>query len=406
MSEWSLAHAPRAWQVTALDTWLCSQRGIVEVVTGGGKTIFAFLTMLALKAQVPGLRTLIIVPSVALADQWVVALQDELSVSPEQIGVLGGGERPSPDHQIVVAVINSARGRTSDIAAEGPTLLIVDECHRVGSEKNASALTGSFIATLGLSATPEREYDDGYSTFIQPALGSVIYRYGYIEASRDNVITSFNLTNVEIPMLEGENTEYERLSKAIAKATRSLINEADSEGLKRLLIRRASVVNRFTLRVPAAVRIVDQNLGVRSIVFHERVADAERIAELLSQRGHSVTLYHAGIAPEVRREHLRRFRSGIYDVLVCCRALDEGTNVPETALAVIASGTASRRQRIQRLGRILRPAAGKGHADVYTLFATAEERNRLLEESNQLSEIAGIRWMRMKTEGSNGAAAA
>ena len=136
------------------------------------------------------------------------------------------------------------------------------------------------------------------------------------------------------------------------------------------------------------------------------MADAERIAELLEERGHNVTLYHAGIAPQVRREHLRRFRSGVYDVLVCCRALDEGTNVPETALAVVASGTASRRQRIQRLGRILRPARGKQHADVFTLFATAEERDRLIDESQQLSDIAGVRWQRMKTEGAHGAAAA
>lgn len=406
MSEWRLIYSPRSWQEQALASWLSARRGIVEVVTGGGKTVFAFQVMLALRTQTPELRTLIIVPSVALADQWNVALQDELSVPPEQIGVLGGGERPAADQPIVIAVVNSARGRTADLAANGPTLLIVDECHRVGSEKNASALIGSFAATLGLSATPEREYDEGYADFIEPALGGVIYRYGYVEAARDKVITAFNLTNVELPMLEGETAEYMRLSKAIAQARRSAISDGDDERVRRLLIRRAAVVNRITFRVPAAVRIVDRHPGVRSIVFHERVADAERIAQLLDERGHNVTLYHAGIAPQVRREHLRRFRSGVYDVLVCCRALDEGTNVPETALAVVASGTASRRQRIQRLGRILRPAAGKAHADVYTLFATVEERDRLLEESEQLSDIAGVRWMRMKTEGAHGAAAA
>ena len=184
------------------------------------------------------------------------------------------------------------------------------------------------------------------------------------------------------------------------------MGDADDDRVKRLLIRRAAVVNRFTYRVPVAVRIVDRNPGVRSIVFHERVPDAERIAQLLIEREHNVTLYHAGINPQVRREHLRRFRAGIYDVLVCCRALDEGTNVPETSLAVVASGTASRRQRIQRLGRILRPARGKAQAEVYTLFATVEERDRLLDESQQLSDIASVRWMRMRTEGSHGATAA
>ena len=310
MSDWQLAYAPRDWQVHALETWLRSRRGIVEVVTGGGKTVFAFQAMQALRRDIPDLRTLVIVPSVALADQWAVAMQDELRVSPEQIGVLGGGERPMADQPIVVAVVNSARGRSAEIAVEGPTLLIVDECHRVGSEKNATALAGSFAATLGLSATPERDYDEGYADFIEPALGPVIYRYSYVEAARDKVITPFNLTNIELPMLEAESAEYERLSKSIARARRQALNDADDERVRKLLIRRAAVVNRITFRVPAAVRIVDQHPGVRSIVFHERVADAERIADLLAARGHNVTLYHAGIAPQVRRRAPAAFPSG------------------------------------------------------------------------------------------------
>ncbi len=406
MSEWHLNLTPRAWQIAALDLWRAKRRGIVEVVTGGGKTVFAFQAMKTLRDEIPDLRTLIIVPSLALADQWVVSLQEELSVPAGDIGVLGGGEKPGEDQSIVVAVVNSARGKSVALSESGPTFLIVDECHRVGSEKNATALEGTFVATLGLSATPEREYDEGYSDFIEPAIGGVIYAYDYVQASKDGVIASFNLTNIEIPIQDAELAEYERLSRSIARARREAMGDPDDERVRHLLMRRAAAVNRFTYRIPAAVRIIDRNPGVRSIVFHERVPDAERIAALLSKRGHNVTLYHAGIDPQVRREHLRRFRVGIYDVLVCCRALDEGTNVPETALAVVASGTASRRQRIQRLGRILRPAKGKGHADVFTLFATSEERDRLVAEAEKLSEVAKVRWQRMKIEGDHGAAAA
>lgn len=406
MSEWRLNLQPRDWQVAALERWLPARRGIVEVVTGGGKTVFAFQAIQALSEQIEGLQTLVIVPSLALADQWVVSLQEEFSVPAASIGVLGGGEKPAEGQNVIVAVVNSARGKSEALSEVAPTFLIVDECHRVGSEKNATALAGTFVATLGLSATPEREYDEGYSQFIEPALGAVIYQYDYVQASKDGVIASFNLTNIEIPIQPEEEAEYTRLSRAIARARREAVERGDEERVRHLLMRRAAVVNRFGYRVPAAVRIIDRNPGVRSIVFHERVPDAEKIAALLKKRGHNVTLYHAGIDPQVRREHLRRFRVGVYDVLVCCRALDEGTNVPETALAVVASGTASRRQRIQRLGRILRPARGKTHADVYTLFATSEERERLIAESERLSEVAGVKWQRMKIEGDYGAAAA
>jgi superfamily II DNA or RNA helicase len=86
------------------------------------------------------------------------------------------------------------------------------------------------------------------------------------------------------------------------------------------------------------------------------------------------------------------FRKGVVDVLVTCRALDEGANIPETQLAIVAAATASQRQRIQRLGRVLRPAVGKSRATVFTLFATEVEKRRLEEEQANLDEFVDISW--------------
>lgn len=392
MVKWSLKYQPRKWQTIALIEWEKSQRGIVQVVTGGGKTVFAFIAMLAARQRCPELRTLIVVPSVALLDQWVIALQDELGVPAEDITQLGGGDRPSTNAPIVVAVINSARKFSDMYAAQGPAMLIVDECHRAGSPENANALIGNFTATLGLSATPEREYDSGFVDILEPALGPIIYRYDYVEAAADGVITDFDLVNIKIPMKEKENSAYAKLSKRIAQLIRS---NAEEEAIRKALVARAAVVNTLAYRIPAAIKLLDRHKGERAIVFHERVAAAEQIHGALKQRGHNVVLYHSEIDPSVRREHLRQFRRGVYDVLVCCRALDEGMNAPETAVAVIASSTASHRQRVQRLGRILRPAKGKEKATVYTLFATEDEQNRLLQEAGHLKNISHISWKRM-----------
>jgi superfamily II DNA or RNA helicase len=272
-------------------------------------------------------------------------------------------------------------------------MLIVDECHRAGSPENARALQGDFVATLGLSATPEREYDEGFSEIIEPALGPVIYRYGYVEAADDDVIVDFDLINIEVPMTDDELEDYQKLSKRIAKLMR--IDGAD-DALKRALIARAAVVNAMVYRLPAAIRVIDAHRGQRAIVFHERVKEANLIYEALKRRGHNCVLYHSGIEPAVRRENLRQFRRGFYDVLVCCRALDEGMNAPETSIAVIASSTASTRQRVQRLGRILRPARGKSKASVYTLFGTAEERQRLSDEARRFENIGDVTWRRLR----------
>jgi superfamily II DNA or RNA helicase len=90
------------------------------------------------------------------------------------------------------------------------------------------------------------------------------------------------------------------------------------------------------------------------------------------------------------------FRKGVVDILVTCRALDEGANIPETELAIVAAATASQRQRIQRLGRVLRPAKGKTRATVFTLYATDIERRRLKTEQNQLGEFVSVSWKSLK----------
>jgi superfamily II DNA or RNA helicase len=163
-----------------------------------------------------------------------------------------------------------------------------------------------------------------------------------------------------------------------------------------LLRRRARLSATASRRVPVAVSLADSQRGVRIVIFHEGIAEAEQIASLLRERSHNVTLYHSRIAPAMRRDNLRLFRSGMFQILVSCRALDEGVNLPEAEIGIIASSTASTRQRIQRLGRVLRPAPGKQAASVYTLYATEVEERRLRAEAELLTGTAAVTWKRAR----------
>ncbi len=97
---------------------------------------------------------------------------------------------------------------TDAVCASGPTVLIVDECHRAGATENSRALEGCHEATLGLSATPERESDEGFESRIVPALGPIIYASDNPEAKADGVIVDFDLINVEIAV---DDDDVERL---------------------------------------------------------------------------------------------------------------------------------------------------------------------------------------------------
>lgn len=388
---WKLQYDPRDWQLAAIAKWKENYAGIAKVVTGGGKTVFAQMCILEFFEKYPEGQVLIVVPTVALLDQWYLALQDEMLVKPNEVSLLGGTERSPNEAPITITVINTARSFSRKFAEVKPTLLIVDECHRAGSPENSKALEGNFIATLGLSATPEREYDSGFEQYIMPRLGPIIYNYFYEDALKEGVITDFSLVNVRFDLLSDENDQYNSLTRRIA----FLMNNGDEASLlsaNRLLLKRASIVSSASMRVPIAVKLAEMHRGEKTVIFHEKTSEANKIHKLLVERGHSATIYHTGLGPALRRENLRMFRKGLFDFLICCKALDEGMNVPEASVGIIASSTASYRQRIQRLGRILRKVKGKEHAMIYTLYATQEEFERLSQEANSFAGMASISW--------------
>src|SRR5690606_28577019 len=143
-------------------------------------------------------------------------------------------------------------------------------------------------------------------------------------------------------LLAHERDAYAAATKRVAVILRRY-QAGDDAGasLRVALQRRASISATASLRVPVSVYLAEKHRGIRTIIFHERVQAAEQIYELLRARGISTTIYHSKINPILRRDNLRLFRHGAFNTLVTCRALDEGVNVPETAIAIVASSTAS-----------------------------------------------------------------
>jgi superfamily II DNA or RNA helicase len=394
-SDWKLLRKPlRNWQSEALGAWIANgYRGTVEVATGAGKTVFALACAeLALREGVSD-HLLIVAPTIPLVDQWVTALTEDLGLEPTEIDVYSGRHRRSPPGgRVSVMVVNTARTASEAIGRGRRVMLIVDECHRIASPANAKILETATTASLGLSATPRRQYDRRTEEIVLPALGDLIYEYGIGQATDDGVLTPYKLVNVSVPLLPEEEREYRMLSKRIAVA---MASPADETGpIERLLRRRARVAALARHRVPVAVRLVDAHPGERSLVFHEAIAAADAIATALRVRGHRVGVYHTRLSDAHRADNLRLYRLGVYDVLVSCRALDEGVNIPETRVAVIASSTRSERQRIQRLGRTLRPAPGKMSATVYTLYAVETEEAQLIREASTLPPDVEVTWQR------------
>jgi superfamily II DNA or RNA helicase len=76
-----------------------------------------------------------------------------------------------------------------------------------------------------------------------------------------------------------------------------------------------------------------------------------------------------------RKAILDNYRNGNYKAIVTTKVLNEGIDIPKAKIAIILGGSASDREYIQRLGRILRKQ-GNAEAILYEVVVrnTADER--------------------------------
>lgn len=381
----------REWQRRALELWKGNaKRGIVSAVTGGGKTRVALACLDHYRNSVPAATALIVVPTNALLDQWIDQVIHYFGIPLEHLHVLAG-HRPPKLSRINLGVINTA-AMLADNALDFPLFLIVDECHRAASDTFRKVFCFKTDASLGLSATPERPYDDGLASILVPNLGPVLIEYKYEDALRDGVIVPFELHNVVFDFEPELREKYDKMTKSIQIAARKFGQE--SPEVIRLLLRRSQLANSSPSRIRIAARIVARNKDRRIMVFHEDISACEILNKALSENGVRSTIYHSKLRVQDRIKALQDFRSGNARCMIACRALDEGFDVPEAELAIVAASTATYRQRIQRLGRVLRPLPGKQRARIFSIVASEPEQRRLAEEAQHMQGLAEVLWIR------------
>ena len=118
---------------------------------------------------------------------------------------------------------------------------------------------------------------------------------------------------------------------------------------------------------------------------------------IINKKGYKSAIYNTDLDSNEREENLNNFKNGNLNVLVSCTALDEGFDMPEADGAMILSASSSKRQRIQRMGRVLRITANKQNALIVTVYSSKTEYEKLREESNRYQlEGVPIKWQQMK----------
>ena len=385
----------REWQAKAFPLWWAKKRGIVKVVTGGGKTVFAIHCLTKYLEENKDHSIFIVVPSIALLDQWHEGLQKDFNE--KEISLNGGGEHLEKLSRINISTIDSVKNIIQEFDAS-KTLLIVDECHKIGTEKRGEVLSNSWHATLGLSATPERDYDDNFYIIIRKILGDIIFDYDYIDAREDEVIVNFKLLYAYAAMTPDEEEKYKKFTKSIQRRAATIGgNDMNDYPLKMLIFNRARMVKNSKNRIPFGIELLQKHKRDSWIVFTENKKQAKEFNKIINTKGYKSAIYNTDLDNSEREENLNNFKNGNLNVLVSCTALDEGFDMPEADGAMILSASSSKRQRIQRMGRVLRITANKQNALIVTVYSSKTEFDKLREESNRYKlEGVLVKWQQMR----------
>jgi superfamily II DNA or RNA helicase len=265
---------------------------------------------------------------------------------------------------------------------KGKKLLIADEVHNLGAGQLRKALRKDFEFRLGLSATPQRWFDDDGTRFLSDFFEGICFSYP-IETAIGKFLVPYDYNPIVINLQPDEQEQYDFLSQKIgvliSKEDRIL---EDQRRLKMLLIQRSAVISSARNKLTCLISMLKDRMKSGSLsradIKHTLVycgpgqhLNALREIAALGIRCHEFV--HTVPLSE-RSRLLKQFDDGDIDVLVAVKCLDEGVDIPSTQSAYFLSSTTNPREFVQRRGRILRCFKDKDKAKVFDFLTFPDKK--------------------------------
>ena len=446
---------PRDYQKQAYDNWKVSQKGLFAMATGTGKTLTSLNCLLKIYNHYHYYKAIILVPTITLVEQWEEECRkfhfehitkvssknpkwkSELDRIKTNESIKMDGEEPS---YIIIAtyasfarenifheLVDFSKSTTKQI------LLIADEAHNMGAGRILDRLGGvKFARRIGLSATPERQFDDSGNKAIMEFFGckeSYTFEFTMQEAIDKGYLCRYKYYPHIVHLNDAEMAEYMRISLQLAKFYNQE-KESFPKGddiLMRLLLKRKRIVHKAKEKELIFQQIIEERYAEKgdlkyTLVYvpegarpDDETADMYDSSETVKDDDYSenlIEIYTKIVQNISKTTTVKKFISGIkersvildkyskgeIEVLTSMKCLDEGIDVPRSEMAIFCASTGNPRQFIQRRGRILRKHPDKHMAIIHDLVVAPQinsaqesynmERSLLKSELRRVNDFA------------------
>lgn len=393
-----------AHQDKAVEHFLKNKHGILAMATGTGKTITAIKIMNRLFNEEKIRRVVITMYGNDLLDQWATQMRKEFLT--KQIYYHYGAKRMMnnfimhPDNSLLLISRDSNNlTRLLNLLDKAPgnykndTLFIFDEVHGAGSSTLVEDLSGRislYQYCLGLSATPEREYDDVGNDFLRKEIGPVIFEFTLQDAIKKGILCEFNYIPLPYSLSEEEKQKKKRIIGAF-----NAKKEAGEPCDEKELYTRLSLINKtavdkicqFDSFIASRKELLE-----KCIIFVQSMEYGLQLQEVLSKYTDRYHTYYA----DDEKINLENFAAGKISCLLTCKKVSEGIDISTVTNIFLFASDRSRLVTTQRIGRALRldknnPDKVANVIDFVLEDKSEGDTNADIERKEWLNELAKTR---------------
>lgn len=396
---YSLPAGSSKWihQDMAVKTFLEKEHGILAMATGTGKTITAMKIINKLFDSGDIRRVIITMYGNDLLDQWAIQIRE--NYKNKKINYHYAAQKMMkdfvmhPDDSILILSRDSKNlSRLLELFDRLPgdyrndTLFVFDEVHGAGSNtfvENLSGRLSPYRYRLGLSATPEREYDDAGNDFLLNEIGEVIFEFTLQDAIQKGILCEFNY--IPLPYVL---TEEEKLKKRKIIAAFNAKKESGEPVDEKDMFTQLALVNKTAVnKLEEFEGLISQrpDLLTKCIIFIQTMEYGEKLQKILVRYSDKYHTYYA----DDEKINLENFAAGKIDCLLTCKKVSEGIDISSVTNIILFSSDRSKLVTTQRIGRALRLDKNNPEKKATVVDFVIEDS----EENDNNADAARAEWL-------------
>lgn len=388
------------YQQSAVLKWNQNDRKLLlQMATGTGKTRTAIGCMNFAMKDTDKLLVIIATPQSTLSSQWKDDINELDLEEHKEIEI--NGDVHDWKNILNISVMKLSTGRYKKLViftthslvhrqefievierCRGIRFLIGDEVHGLGAKESRKALLDCYEYRLGLSATPQRWFDDCGSKLLQEYFGNESFVFGLHDAltrynhNGKHFLVDYIYEPRFVTLTEEEINEYKLLTRKIVQLAGKK-SEEYLECLENMRFKRANIEKNATNKYGELIRILQSLDRIEDMIIFVSDNQIDRVLEILGGMGIRAKRFtqEQGTIPlekyqgrTERKYIIDQFKQGRYQVLVAIKCLDEGIDIPSASNAIVMASSTNPREYVQRIGRIIRQAPGKTRATLYDLI--------------------------------------